>query len=269
RLGQPVLVENRPGAFGFVAMQHVARAKPDGYTLGLSSLVYQVLNPALHKEKLPYNPDRDFAPVALLARVPYILVAAPGFPANDVKELVAQVKRDPGKYNYGLPGGSGNTSQIVMEYFKKTAGLDVQPVPFQGDAPSLAAVMGNQVEMTFTTPLGATQLIRSGKLKLIGTATATRLPTLPQGKTFAEQGYGQIEASTWFSFLAPAATPRPIRERLNAEIEKVLAMPEVRAQIEDLGSTPAGGSLDSIDAFMRAEKARWTKRVEESGAKLE
>ena len=269
RLGKAVIVENRPGASGFVGLQHVARSAPDGYTLVLSSLVYQVLNPALYKEKLPYNPDRDFTPVALLARVPYILVAAPDFPANDLKGLVELAKQKPGKFNYGLPGGSGNTSHITMEFYKKTAGIDVVPVPYQGDAQSLTALMGNQIEMTFTTPLGAQPHIRAGKMKLIGVATPERLPTMPQGKTFAEQGFPQLEASTWFSLLAPAGTPKSVAERLNAEINKVLAMPEVKKRIQDLGSVPAGGSLDEIQAFMRAEVPKWTRRVEQSGARIE
>jgi len=269
RIGQPVVVENRPGSAGIVAMQHVARAAPDGHTLVLSSLTYQVLNVALYKDKLPYNPDRDFVPVALLARVPYILVAAPSFPANDVKELVQLVRKQPGKFNYGIPGGAGNTSHITMEYFKKTAGLQIVPVPYQGDAQSLTAIMGNQIELTFTTPLGALPHINSGRMKLLGVATASRLAMLPKGRTFAEQGLPQIESSTWFSFLAPAGTPKPVAERLNNEINAVLAMPAVRKRIEDLGSVPAGGSLDTIQAFMRSEVPRWTRRVEESGARIE
>ncbi|CAN5689674.1 tripartite tricarboxylate transporter substrate binding protein [soil metagenome] len=268
-LGSPVVVENRPGAAGFVGIQSVARAAPDGYTLALSSLVYQVLNPALYKDKLPYNPDRDFVPVGLMARVPYILVAAPGFPANDAKQVVELAKRNPGKFNYGVPGGSGNTSHITMEHFKKVTGIDVVPVPYQGDAQGLVALMGNQIELQFTTPLGAMPHIQSGRMKIIGTATPSRLSTMPNVPTFAEQGLPEVEASTWFSLLAPAATPRAIQQRLNDEINKALAVPEVRKRIEDLGSVPAGGSLESIQAFMKSEVPRWTQRVEDSGAKID
>ncbi|MGN5478140.1 Bug family tripartite tricarboxylate transporter substrate binding protein [Cupriavidus basilensis] len=269
RLGQSFIVDNRPGASGFVALQHIARSKPDGYTLGLSGLVYQVLNPALYKDKLPYHPDRDFVTIALLARVPYILVASPSFPANNIQELVQLAKKQPGKFNYGLPGGNGNTSQVAMEGFKKAAGIDITPIPYQGDSQSLIAVMGNQVDMTFTTPLGALQFIKNGRLKLLGVATPKRLAALPTGKTFAEQGFPQIETSTWFSLVAPAGTPKPVVERLNTEINNVLATPEVQKRIYDLGSIPAGGSLEAVQAFIRSEVPRWTKRVEESGAKIE
>ncbi|NDZ17004.1 tripartite tricarboxylate transporter substrate binding protein [Variovorax sp. WS11] len=269
RLGRSVVVENRPGASGFIVMQQLARSAADGHTLALSSLVYHILNPALYKEKLPYDPERDFVPVALLARVPYILVAAPGLPANDVKEFIALAKKNPGKFNYGLPGGSGNTSHILMEMLKKAADIDIVPVPYQGDAPALMAVMSNQVEVAFTTPLGATSLIKAGKLKLLGTATAERLSTFPNTKTFAQQGLPALESSTWFSFIAPAGTPRAVLERLNAEIDQILQLPEVEKQLQDLGSVPAGGSLEATQAFMRAERPRWTRRVEDSGAKIE
>lgn len=268
-LGQSVVVENRPGAAGFVGMQAAARSAPDGYTLILSSLVYQVLNPVLYKEKLPYTPDRDFIPVALLAHVPYILVAAPNFPPNDVKQVVQLAKQNPDKFNYGLPGGIGNTSHIAGELFKKIAGIDLVPVPYQGDAQSLTALMGNQIELQFTTPLGVMPHANGGRMKILATATPVRLSVLPDVPTFAEQGFPDMDVSTWFSFLAPAATPRAVAQKLNTEINKVLEMPQVQKQIEKLGAIPAGGSLENIQSFMKSEAVRWAKRVEDSGAKTE
>jgi len=269
RLGQAVVVENRPGASGFVGLQAVARAAPDGYTLGMNSLVYHVLNRELYKEKLPYDPDRDFRQIALLAHVPYILVSSPNFPATDVKSLVALSKNNPGKFNYGLPGGAGNTAHIASEYLKKIAGIDVMPIPYQGDSPSLTALMAGDIQWQFTTLLGALPHIRSGRMKLLAIATPKRLNTLPDTPTFAESGFPDFNISTWFGIQAPAGVPDDIARKLNSEIDTVLKMPDVQARLTDLGSIPAGGNLEEITAYIKTQTPRWKEIVRESGAKIE
>lgn len=264
-LGQPVVVENRPSVGGIVGMQAVARAAPDGYTLILGGLTVQVLNRALYS-KLPYDPEKDFVPVALLSKVSYMLVAPASFPPSTAQELAQLVRENPGKFNYGSPGGSGNTSHIAAEMFKKAAGLRIVQIPYQGDAQSLTALIAGQVQLQFALPLTVLPHIASGKLKAIAAAAPQRSSVLPNVPTFAEQGFPGIEAETWFSVLAPAGTPAPVVERLNHEINKILDAPDVRARLQQLGAVPGGGSLGEIDAFMRAEYPKWAQRVKDSGA---
>jgi len=264
-LGQPVVVDNRPSVGGIVGMQTVARASPDGYTLILGGLTVQVLNRALYS-KLPYDPEKDFTPVALLTKVSYMLVASASFPPSSAQEVVRLAKENPGKFNYGSPGGSGNTSHIAMEMFKKAAGLQISQIPYQGDAQSLTALMAGDVQLQFAVPLTVLPHIDSGKLKAIATAAPQRSSVLPDVPTFAEQGFPMIEAQTWFSVLAPAGTPVPVVERLNQEINKILEIPDVRARLQQLGSVPGGGSLSEINAFMRSEYPKWAQRVKDSGA---
>jgi tripartite-type tricarboxylate transporter receptor subunit TctC len=269
RLGQPVVVENRPGVAGFVGVQAVARAAPDGYTLGLNSMVYQILNQEFYKGKLPYDPERDFRQIALLAHVPYILVSSPSFPASDLKSLIALSKSSPGKFNYGIPGGAGNTSHIASEYLKKIAGIDVMPIPYQGDGPSLTALMAGDIQWQFTTPVGAMPHVRSGRIKLLAIATPKRLENLPDTPTFVESGFPDFVISTWFGFQAPVGIPDDIARKLNSEINAVLKMPDIQARFADLGAIPAGGSLEEVAAFIKDQTPKWKRMVRESGAKIE
>lgn len=264
-LGQPVVVENRAGVAGIVGMQAAARAAPDGYTLVLGGLTTQVLNRALYA-KLSYDPEKDFTAVALLTKVPYLLVANSSFPASTAQDVARLAKENPGKFNYGNPGGSGNTSHVGMEAFKKAAGLEIAQIPYQGDAQALTALMAGDVQIQFAVPLTVLPYLSSGRLKAIAMATPQRSAVLPHVPTFAEQGFPSVEAETWFSLLAPAGTPPAIVERLNHEVNKILEMPEVRARLKELGTTPGGGSLAEITAFMQSEYPKWLQRVKDSGA---
>jgi len=260
-IGQPVVVENRTGASGIVGMQALSRAAPDGYTLALSSLVYQVLNPALFKEKLPYDPSR-FSTISILAHVPYMMVGSNAFKAKDAKEAIELSQKNPGKYNYGIPGGTGNTAHIMSELLKKEAGIDVMPIPYQGDGLALNAIIGGEIQWQFTTALGsALQLVKSNRIKALAVATSERLKILPNTPTFAELGYPGIEGSTWFTFVVSKDVPESIQIELNNALEKVLQLPEVRERIESMGSTIGGGNLEKVRSFISEQTPIWTERV--------
>jgi tripartite-type tricarboxylate transporter receptor subunit TctC len=260
-IGQPVIVENRTGASGIVGMQALSRAAPDGYTLALSSLVYQVLNPALFKEKLPYDPSK-LSTVSILAHVPYMMVGSKAFKAKDAKEAINLSKENPGKYNYGIPGGTGNTAHIMSELLKKEAGIDVMAIPYQGDGLALNAIIGGEIQWQFTTTLGsALQLVKSNSIKALAVATPERLKILPDTPTFAELGYPGVEGSTWFTFVVSKDVPERIQAKLNGALEKTLQLPQVRERIESMGSTVGGGDLEKVRSFINAQTPIWTERV--------
>ena len=266
--GQPVVVENRPGAGAIVGVETVAKAAPDGYTIGIADTGPFAINPALYP-KLPYDPVRDFTPVIELAKLPFMLVAHPSLGVSSVTELIARAKREPGRINYASVG-NGSSVQLATELFKKQAGVDLVHIPYKGSAPALNDVLSGTTPVMFVNLLSGLQHVKSGRLRALAVATGERLRALPDVPTVAESGVPGYEFQTWFGIIAPAATPAPIVERLNGEFRRALSVPEVRERLlNEGGMQPVGGSAAEFAALIAGEKERWGKLVRETGARVD
>ena len=266
-LGQSIIVENKPGGGGNIAMLEVAKADPDGYTLIIGHVGSFAMNPYMHA-KLPYDVDRDFAPISMLAIVPAIFVVHESVPAKNLREFVALAKKEPGKMYYGS-AGNGSAGHLAMEYLKQVTGMDIQHVPYKGTGPNVIDLVAGrtQVASAGTPPL--MPHVKAGKLRVIAVGTSTRLPTLPDVGTVAEQGYPGFETSQWYGLNAPAKTPEPIIRRLAAEVAKAAKNPKVLERFaaddaEAIGSTPA-----EYAAYIKKEQERWSKVVRAAGIKAD
>jgi tripartite-type tricarboxylate transporter receptor subunit TctC len=267
QLNQAVVIDNKPGAGGNIGMDLGARAAPDGYTIFLTSTATVAVNPTLYS-KLPFDPDKDIAPVILLAYVPNLLVVNSSFPASNVRELVAVLKANPGKYNFASPG-SGNSSHLTSEMLKVMAGVEMTHVPYKGDVPALTDLIAGQVQMMFMTSLAAAPYVNEPRLRVIAVASPKRLPTMPALPTVAESGLPGFDGSAWFGLSTQAGVPKEIVARLNAAINRVLQLPEVRQRLESLSVTPAGGTPQEYGDFIVQERAKWGGLVRRSGAKVD
>jgi tripartite-type tricarboxylate transporter receptor subunit TctC len=263
-LGQSVIADNRPGAGGNIGAALAAKAAPDGYTLFMGTVGTHAINQALYK-KLPYDPVKDFAPLSRVATVPNLLVAHPSQPFKTVKELIAYAKAHPGKVTFGSPG-AGSSPHVSGELFASMTGTDLQHVPYKGSAPAMTDLLGNQIAVMFDNMPSAIQHVRSGKLRPIAVTTAKRSPELPDIPTIAEAGVPGYEATSWFGLFAPAATPKPVLERLHAALMKVLNDPQVKKKIAEQGGDPVAETPAQFAAFIQAESAKWGKVVKASGA---
>ena len=264
--GQPVVVENKPGAATTIGNDFVAKSAPDGYTLLLAPapfVITQFIYP-----KLPYDGRRDFAPVALLATTPFVLVAHPAVPANDVQSLVALARTRPGTINYASPG-SGSVPHLAMELFKARAGVDLTHIPYKGGGPAVSDVVGGQVALLFSPPIEVSQHVKAGRLRILGATTARRLPTLPDVPTFEESGYPGYEVLTWFGVFVPAATPRDTVGRIAAEIARALEAPEVREKLGGQGADVAFRGPDEFGRFLAGEYEKWGLAVKAAGVKID
>lgn len=266
-LGQPVVVENKPGAGGNIGTDQVAKAAPDGYTILMGVFGPIAVNPSLFGN-LPYDPLRDFAPITQAVSVTNMLVVHPSVPANTVRELIEWGRRNPGKLASGT-GGTGTAGHMASELFKSMTKLDMAVVPYKGAAPAVNDVLGGQVNMTFEALLSTLPHAKAGKLKAIGVTTATRSTLLPNVPTIAEAGLPGYETNNWYGFLAPANTPKPIIDRLNREMVKILAMPDVKEKLAALGAEPVGSSPQQFAAAIKADVEKWKRIVTETGAKAE
>jgi tripartite-type tricarboxylate transporter receptor subunit TctC len=266
-LGQPAVVDNRPGAGGNIGAELVAKSAPDGYTLLMGTVGTHAINPGLYP-KLPYDHVKDFAPVILVAGVPNVLVVNPSLPVNSVQELVAYAKANPGKLNFAS-SGNGTSIHLSAELFKLMAGVQMTHVPYKGSAPALQELVGGQVQLMFDNLPSSLALIKAGKLKALAVTSKERAPALPDVPTIAESGLPGYDASSWFGLLAPAGTPPPAIARLNGEIAKWLATPEAREKLLAQGANAAGGTPEDFARFIAAETAKWQKVVKESGAKVD
>jgi len=262
-IGQPVIVENRTGAGSNIGSDFVAKAAPDGYTLLMASPA-NAINMSLYR-KMPYDTQRDLAPVALVGAVPSVLVVNPALPAKTVAELVALAKEKPGSLNYGS-GGSGTSEHLSAEMFKSLAAIDLVHVPYKGGANAMTDVIGGQLSLMFTNMLGAMPHIRSGKLKAIAIADSRRSPSLPEVQTFAEAGFKDFEVLVWWGVMAPARTPAPVVTYLNREIVAALGAPELRERLDGMGARIIGGTPEQFGVFVAAEIVRWARAVQVSGA---
>jgi len=265
--GQPVVIDNRPGAGGNIGAELVAKSAPDGYTLLMGTVGTHAINPSLYA-KMPYDHQKDFAPVILVAGVPNVLVINPSVPANSVQELIAYGKANPGKLNFAS-SGSGTSIHLAGELFKTMSGVQMTHVPYKGSAPAIADLLGGQVQIMFDNLPSALPQIKAGKLKALAVTSAQRASALPDVPTIAEAGLPGFEATSWFGLLAPAGTPKEVIAKLNAEVAKWLASPEAREKLAAQGAIAAGKTPEDFTQHIVAETAKWQKVVKESGAKVD
>ena len=258
RLGQPIIVENKPGAGGNLGTEQGARAAADGYTLTIATAALPISK--LVYRKLAYDPVKDFDPVTLMTVTPLVLVTRPNLPANNVKELVELARKSPGTLTFAS-SGQGTSHQLSSELLKALADVDMLHVPYRGSAPAHLDLMGGRVDIMFDNIVPVSPHIQSGKLKALAVTTKERAPALPSVPTMAESGYASFEAVAWFGVLAPAGTPAPIVDRLSREINAVLQMPEVNAKLVLMGANVAGTSPAEFRSFMAAEINKWVPVV--------
>jgi tripartite-type tricarboxylate transporter receptor subunit TctC len=265
--GQPVIVENRPGAGGAVGAELTAKSPPDGYTIMGGTISTHAINASVY-EKLPYDPVWDFTPVTLLATQPNMLVLHPSIPANNVAELIKLLKANPNKYTYST-SGNGTSAHLSGELFKSMSGTNMQHVPYKGSPQAIADAVGGQVSMSFDNISTAYPQAKSGKLRALAVTTAKRSSIAPEVPTMAEAGLPGYELGSWHGVFAPARTPAEIVARLNAAIVKGIQSADVKDKLGALGVEPVGNSPEAFSAFVRAEVPKWAKVVKESGAKAE
>jgi tripartite-type tricarboxylate transporter receptor subunit TctC len=264
-LGQAVIVENRAGGSGIPAADYVAHSKPDGYILFMGTIGTLTVNQAMFAS-MPYDPARDFTPVSLVAGAPTILVVTPGLPVHSVRDLVAYAKANPGKLNYAS-FGNGTSSHLAGELFKSLAGVSATHVPYKGAGPALTDLLAGRVDLLFDNIITSLPHIKDGRLRALAVTAAQRSRLVPDVPTMAEAGLPGQEISGWLGLVAPAGTPSEIVEKLSAQMARQLRLPEVQEKlvgVEAVGSTPA-----EFDAFMRSERAKWTRLVKEAGIRAD
>ena len=266
-LGQPIVVENKPGAGGGVGAEFTARAAPDGYTIMGGTISTHAINASLYS-KLPYDPVKDFAPITLIARVPNLLVVNPDIPAKSVAELIALLKANPGKYSFAS-SGNGTSQHLSGELFKAMAGVDMQHIPYKGSPPALQDVVGGRVAMTFDNITTAWPLAKAGKLRALAVTTAKRSSVAPDVPTLAESGVAGFEVGSWQGVFAPAGTPPEIVKRLNVEIVKILNSTDVKDKLTALGAEPVGDTPEQFSSYVKSEVVKWADVVKKSGAKVD
>jgi tripartite-type tricarboxylate transporter receptor subunit TctC len=267
RLGQPVVIENKPGAGGNIGGDQAAKSAPDGYTLFVGTVGTNAINKALYS-KMPFDHQKDFASVVLLSKTPNVLVVHPDLPAKSVAELIALAKAKPNELTFAS-SGNGTSIHLSGELFKSMAGVQMQHVPYKGSGPMLIDVMGGRVNLTFDNLSAAIQHIRAGKLRPLAITTATRAPSLPDVPTVAEAGVPGYESSSWNAIFVPAGTPKPVIERLNKELDAILKSKETVQFFADQGAESGGGTPEALDELVRTETDKWAKAVKASGAKVD
>lgn len=266
-MGQQVTIENRLGASGMIGADHVAKSPPDGYTLLMASTAEIAINPSLYP-KMTYDPAKDLAPVTLAGVTPLILVVNPGSPAGSVAELVAHAKAKSGSLSYAS-AGNGSVQHLSGELLKMLTSIDMVHVPYKGAAPALSDLLGNQVGLFFSGMPPAMPHVKSGKLRALAVTTSKRSPAAPDVPTMAEAGVAGFDISNWFGVFAPAGTPDDVLNKLNAEIVKALALPDVKERLSSQGAETVGNTRGEFTAFIRAEMVKYEKLIRMSGAKPE
>ena len=266
-LGQTFLVENKTGAGGNLGAAEVARAAPDGYTLLMATVSTHAINPGLYKN-MPYDPVKDFAPVGQVGVTPCVLAVHPSLPVTDVKQLIALLKANPGKYSYGS-GGNGSSAHLSAELFKSMAGVDVVHVPYKGASPALTDVMAGRIVMFIGNLPPAMPLIKAGSVRPLAVTTAQRSPLVPDLPTLAESGLPGYETVAWFGLFAPAGTPTEIVARLQAEVARILREPDIRERIAFLGGEPVGNKPEEFAVIVKGDVAKWRKVVKDANVHVD
>ncbi len=266
-LKQPFVVENLSGASGNIGMTTAARSAPDGYTLVVGAPQTLTINPLLFKSN-PFNPQKELTPIAVVATIPNVLIVNPKLPVSSVDELVQYIKDRPGKVNYGS-SSIGGTPHLSSELFKSLTRTDILHIPYRGSSPALTDLMGGQIDMMFDNLPAALPHIQSGRVKALAVTSAQRSPAAPDLPTMQEAGVPDFESQGWFSLLAPAGTPQPVLEKINLEVNKILATDAFRQRLSNVGAEPKGGSIDDFRQLLDTETQRWAKVVEFADIKVE
>jgi len=262
-----IVIDNRGGAGGSIGAEAVARSNPDGQTLLVGTVGTQAINSALYP-KLPYDPVRDFTPLALVATAPVALVVNPLQPVTDLAGLVALAKRMPGKLNYGS-AGAGTPGHLTAEMFKSLANIDIQHVPYKGSAPAITDLIGGQIQIMFDPLQSVLSNVQAGKLRAVAISSKERSPALPNVPTIAESGYDGFETTAWWGVFAPAKMPDAIAAALASEIERIVRSDAFRSRLEPLGVLPTVISGDAFSKFQQSELAKWGKAVRDAGIKID
>jgi len=265
--GQPVIVDNRPGANGNIGTEYAAKATADGYTLLMTTAAPHGVNPGLYR-KLGFDAVNDFAGISLVATVPNVLVVTNSLPVKDVKELIAYLGANPGKTNFGSPG-YGSTGHMSTELLMSMTGTKMNHVPYKGDAGVLADVMAGQISLSFSNMPAYTPQIKAGRVRALAVSTSKRSPAAPEIPTMAEAGVPGYVAVAWFGLLAPAKTPRDIVNKLSAETARILKLPEVHSRLSDLGAEPVGSTAAEFDAHIKSEIVKWAKVIKDANVELQ
>jgi len=265
--GQPIVVENRPGATGTIGAYAIAKSAPDGYNLLMGHVNSHGIAPNLFA-KLPYDPIKDFAAVAYVGYVPNVLAVHPSVPARSVKELVALAKSKPGAMNYAS-SGNGSTQHLAGEMFKQLTGTDIVHVPYKGSGDAIKDLLSGTVNMNFDTMPPVLSHIQAGKLRGLAISTPRRLPQLPEVPTFEEEGIKGFDVTNWYGVMAPGGTPRDIVSKLNADINKAMQVPEVRARLEAVGTQLREQSAAECDSFIKAEVTKYAKLIKDANIRIE
>jgi tripartite-type tricarboxylate transporter receptor subunit TctC len=265
--GESVVVENRPGAGGNIGADLVAKSAPDGYTILLGALSTHAVNPSLYA-KMPYDAVKDFAPITLLAVTPNVLVVNPALPVKSVKELVAYAKANPGKLSFAS-GSNGSAGHLAGELFKTDTGTDIVHIPYKGAAPAMQALLAGDVQFMFDNLASAMAQVKAGKVRALAVTTAERSPLVPDLPTMAEAGLPGFDISTWYGLLAPAATPKDVIAKWNAEVTRILNTPEVRERLAAQGAVATPTTPEQFAAFIGREIPKYAKIVKASGAKID
>ncbi len=264
--GQPVIVDNKPGAGGNLGADFVAKSAPDGYTMVVGTVGTHSINPALYS-KMPYDAVKDFTPITLIATTPNMLVINNDVPAKNLKDFIALGKKE-GKMTFAS-SGSGTSIHVSGELFKTMTGIDMVHIPYKGRATAIPDVLGGRVTMMFDNMPSSLALVREGKLRALGVTSSTRSPAAPDIPTIAESGLPGFDAGSWFALFAPANTPKPIIDKLQVEVRKILKSPDVAKRLADNGLDAVGGTPEELAAYQKSEITKWAKVVKESGAKAD
>ena len=262
-LGQPVVVDNRSGAGGTIGADAASKAPPDGYTLLSGGIATHGIAPVLYS-KLGYDAQRDFAPISIIGTTPNVLVVNPSVPVRTVAEFIAYAKAAPGKLNYGSPG-VGTSPQLTMELFRTMTGIDMVHIPYKGNAPALADLLGGQLPVMFDNLPGVMAMIRAARVRVLGVSSATRHPSLPDIPTIAESGIAGFEVTVWYAVFAAGTPPKDVLARLTEATTRVIDSPDTRRRLVEQGVDPGSSSPEQLAAFVRSELAKWAKVVKDAG----